>query len=197
MEKKDELIKSGYKQVFIRLINIIIKPVSEWKKISAENRDMNEIMTDYSLVLTALCTLVKFVSILVSVQELNYMLAMKNAVIVFLFLFGSLYLTYFFMRFAMTRMKLTTSNSEVFGLTAYSFTPFYVATIVVNLIPELFFVYLLVLYGLYIAFIGVNEFFIVKGERAVYISIIMICVMVATSYLIHFIFFKLMLFWLE
>ncbi|MDR2928950.1 MAG: YIP1 family protein [Cytophagaceae bacterium] len=197
MEKKDELIKSGYKQVFIRLINIIIKPVSEWKKISAENRDMNEIMTDYSLVLTALCTLVKFVSILVSVQELNYMLAMKNAVIVFLFLFGSLYLTYFFMRFAMTRMKLATSNSVVFGLTAYSFTPFYVATIVVNLIPELFFVYLLVLYGLYIAFIGVNEFFIVKGERAVYISIIMICVMVATSYLIHFIFFKLMLFWLE
>jgi len=180
-----------YKQIFLRIKNILIRPVSEWKNINYENNSVNETLT-FSFILLTICVLTRFLSILFSLQEINYEPAMKHAIIVFFYLFGGMYLTYFIMKFVVLHFFMGKSDSKIFKIVAYSATPLYTINIVVNLVPELFLIYILSLYGFYIAYLGVRELYNAKIKEAACIGGLIILGVLLFSWLIRLAFFKIL-----
>jgi hypothetical protein len=165
-----------YKQFLIRLIKILFKPMSEWKKIQNESGNIDKILTDYSLILIAICTLTKFLNIIFSSQEINFYLAMKHSVILFSYLFGGLYLSYFVVKYCMKQFYRFEDEKSAFKLVAYSATPLYIANFIWNLFPELLIINILSLYGFYIAYKGIRQLYGIKSKQSIYWGIFTILI---------------------
>ena len=189
---EDKNIKEyTYKQVFIRLKNILIHPVSEWKIINTENHNNNETLSG-SFILLAMCALTRFLSVLFSLQEVNYEPAMKHAIIVFSYLFGGMYLTYFVMKFVVSYFLGSRQDSKVFKIVIFSATPLFLVNIIVNLVPELFLIYIFSLYGFYIAYTGFRELYGTKIKQSINIGMITILALLLFSFLIRVLFFTIL-----
>jgi len=180
-----------YKQTFIRLKNILIRPAKEWNCINMENGSINETLP-FSFILLTICVLTRFLSVLFSLQEINYEPAMKHAIIVFFYLFGGMYLSYLVMKLIIPHFFAGKFDSKVFKLAAFSATPLYTVNFIVNLIPELFLIYILSLYGFYIAYTGVRELYNAKIKDSIYVAGITIFLILLFSWVIRLVFFKIL-----
>lgn len=179
-EKEDQLTLKGlYVQLFVRLKNLIITPSEEWKIIHSENKDINDILSAYSFPLIGLCTLSTFISILINLQEINFVIAIKHALITFIALSGGLYLAYKAIKHMLPTFKASASNTLTFSLVAYPLTPLLIVTVLVNLFPELILLYLVSFYAWYITWCGTKGLQGINSDSALTISTII-------TLLIHF-----------
>lgn len=179
-ERKDEFtLKQIYIQLFVRVKNIILSPSTEWKKILNENLDLNQILSIYILPLIGICTLTSFISYLINLQEINFELALKYALITFTSLFGGIYLSYLIIGRILHYFQIIATKSIIFSIIAYSSTPLLLITILVSIVPELVLLYLASFYAYYIIWQGIKSFPGMKPDSALTISIII-------TFIIHF-----------
>lgn len=170
--KEDMTLKTLYIQLFLRLKNLLVKPAAEWKIIHREQDDPNAVLSAYSLPLIGLCTLSTFISILVNLQEINFEIALKHALITFTALFGGLYLAYLSINRLMPWFQIARSKTISFRLIAYSSTPLLVITFFVNLFPELILLYLASVYTYYVVWHGIKGVPGIKTELVLTLGII-------------------------
>ena len=179
-EKTEDItLKTLYAKLFVRLKNLIIKPSSEWKRIHGENTGMEEILSGYSLPLIAICTLASFLNTLVSLQQINFEIALKNALITFVALFGGLYLSYIVTPRILPWFQIVASKSISFKLVAYASTPLLIIIFLVTLVPELLMLYLVSVYSYYIIWQGIKGLPGLKPDKVLTIGVII-------TFLIHF-----------
>lgn len=162
--KNNTTLKAIYIRLFLRLKNLLVKPATQWKAILREENDINDVLSVYSLPLIGLCTLSTFISILVNLQEINFEIALKHALITFTSLFGGLYLCYLSTNRIMSWFQVSLSKTINFKLIAYSSTPLLVITFFVNLFPELILLYLASAYSYYIIWHGIKGLPGIKAE---------------------------------
>jgi hypothetical protein len=109
-----------YRNLGGRLKELVIRPVSEWRKIHRESTTFNDIM-------------------------------------VFTALFGGAFLAWYLVFRLMKYFRMVSSRELAAKLTIYSSAPLYVVSLISVLIPEFFFVHVLVFYSLYLCWIGVRR----------------------------------------
>lgn len=142
--------KDLYKNLFKRLFNLIIKPASEWKKIVSENKNLNDVLSEFTLPLLAIVTLTAFLDHLFNFQGFEIGIAVKKALIVFTSLFGGLYLAYYILRNLLPKFGIESENDKTFSFVAYSSGYWYLVTFVTLLASELLILKLFGIYSLYI-----------------------------------------------
>jgi hypothetical protein len=180
MSDSNITLKQHYINLFSRLKNILIKPADEWVEIHKEDKDINDILSGFSLPLIGLCTFATFINFTFNRQSINFELALKHSAIVFTALFGGLYLTYLALIKINATFKLPDSKQLAFRLSAYSSGLLYVVTFITSLVPELFFLYMATLYSVFIVWQGVLQVPGIKQEQILTISLII-------AFMIHFI----------
>ena len=139
-----------YKNLLIRLRNLILRPASEWEKIESEDKKLNNILSEFSLPLIAVATLATFLDYIINYQGFAVELALKQSLATFTSLFGGLYLVYLTLKFLLPYFGIAATNDYSFALAAYSSGLWYLINLISSLIPELLFLQLFSLYTLYI-----------------------------------------------
>lgn len=145
-----------YKKLFVRLWRLFVRPVNEWGKIKEEDKLFNPLLADFALPLMGLTTLSTFIGFIINHQGVNLELAMKHATVMFVSLFGGLYLVFFIMGVILSMKGL--KRREVMALSIYSSSLWYVVSFITVLIPELVGIYLFIIYAAYIAYTGVTHY---------------------------------------
>ena len=168
-----------YKDLFLRVKNILLKPADEWKKIFRDNIDANQILAEYLLPLIGICTLASFISVLINLPEINFEVALKHALVIFMALFGGLYLAFLIAGLIFPLFRITESKSVHLSIIAFSSTPFLIVVFLVILFPEWKILYLASLYSYYIIWQGVKGFPGINANSALTISTII-------AFIIHF-----------
>ncbi|HBG88050.1 MAG TPA: hypothetical protein DDW62_10930, partial [Marinilabiliaceae bacterium] len=72
-----------YKNLLIRLRNLILCPASEWEKIESEDKKLNNILSEFSLPLIAVATLATFLDYIINYQGFAVELALKQSLATF------------------------------------------------------------------------------------------------------------------
>ncbi|TCO07407.1 YIP1 family protein [Natronoflexus pectinivorans] len=147
-----ETITTGklYSNLFMRLKNLILQPGKEWQIIRNENKNINDIITEFSLPLIALCALATFFNFTVNRQGFNLELAIKQSIITFTALFGGLFLAWIILKASHSKLRIENKNNLAFKITAYASGLLYIISFITNLIPELFLFHLVTFYSLFI-----------------------------------------------
>ncbi|HLW08510.1 MAG TPA: hypothetical protein VKY45_13215 [Marinilabiliaceae bacterium] len=145
-----------YKNLFVRFWRLLIQPAKEWASIKSEDKSFNEVLSDFALPLMGLSTVATFVGFVINHQGFNAELSMKHATLVFVSLFGGLYLVFFIMGLILSIKGLR--RREVMALATYSSSLWYVVTFIIAVIPELVGIYLIIFYSIYIIHIGVEQY---------------------------------------
>lgn len=145
-----------YKNLFVRFWRLLIQPAKEWASIKSEDKSFNAVLSDFALPLMGLSTVATFVGFVINHQGFNAELSMKHATLVFVSLFGGLYLVFFIMSLILSMKGLR--RREVMALATYSSSLWYVVTFIIAVIPELVGIYLIIFYSIYIIHIGVEQY---------------------------------------
>jgi len=152
-----------YKNLFSRLWRLFTQPANEWALIKSEDKSFNGILSDFALPLMGLGTVATFIGFIINHQGFNSELSMKHATVVFVSLFGGLYLVFFIMGLILSMKGYR--RREVMALISYSSSLWYVVTFITALIPELVGIYLIVIYSIYIIYKGV-ELYMDQANRS-------------------------------
>lgn len=141
-----------YKELFRRIWQLIINPEKEWDVIKNENKTFNNVLSDFALPIIGLVTVAAFIGYALKFQDFNLEYALKHTTIVFISLFASIYIIFFLLGLIMLSDGF--KKNDVIALTIYSSTMWYLLSFITELIPELFFLNIFVIYNAFVIFQG-------------------------------------------
>ncbi|MDG5799923.1 hypothetical protein QA597_06070 [Marinilabiliaceae bacterium ANBcel2] len=190
---KSVTTKGLYKNLVLRIKNLIIKPGEEWKSIHRENKSINEILSDFSLPLIALCAVATFINFAINHQAFNSELAIKHATVSFASLFVGLYLSFLMLKWILPKMHIPASPRLIFSIVAYPSGLWYIITFIINLIPELIILHLLTFYSIYIIWHAVSYLPGIRIEHNLVISVLIAGIIHITPYFIKFALLKIII----
>lgn len=143
-----------YKNLFVRLWRLLIQPAKEWNIIKSDDKSFNAVLSDFALPLMGFNTLAAFIGYILHHAGYNFEASLKYATVVFVSLFGGLYLVFFIMGVVLSLTGL--KRREVMALTAYSFGLMFIVSFVTELISGAGCIYILAIYSIYIIYAGVQ-----------------------------------------
>ncbi|MGQ1948563.1 YIP1 family protein [Geofilum sp. OHC36d9] len=181
-----------YQDLFKRLWLFTIHPSEGWAEVYGEKKSLNAILSDFALPLMALCALTTFVGFIFNHQGFSLELALKQATVIFIALFGGLYLAYFIMSYVLSSEM---EKNNVFALSAYSSGLGYVVTLITSLVPEFLMANLLVFYAAYIIWLGMQQY-LNKAEmnRRVWLTVLLFVLIHLLPSLIYYSLLKLVVY---
>jgi hypothetical protein len=143
--------------IFTRAKNILLQPATEWEVIKGETSDKNAVLKDYALPLIILVAIASFLGGLIFTRFgfIGYVVA--EAVGDFIVAFLGIYISAIVINELASSFGSKKDINAAFKLVIYSFTPVFIAQIVANLIPPLFFVAIFGLYMIYLLWIGLGS----------------------------------------
>ncbi len=156
-DKNKETNFSLYKNLTVRIKNLVLKPQEEWDLIHAQKKTINEVLTEYSLPLISLVTLATFLNYIINHQGINFEWALKQAAVIFSALFGGLYLAYLLVKVLLPRHLLSGKADYAFRLTGYASGLWYVIILITSIVPELIFLHLASFYSFYIIWATIDQ----------------------------------------
>ncbi len=188
-EKQPVTTVQMYRNLGERLKGLFFTPAEEWRKIHREHISFNDIAGQFALPLIGMVSLATFLSHLINQQAFIFELALKKALLIFVALFGGLFLAWVLVFRTMKIFRMLSSRELAAKLTIYSSAPLYVVTLISVLIPEFFFVHILVVYSLYICWIGVRSLPASSSEKRLVFALFVFLSLVAIPYIIRIVLF--------
>ncbi|MFB6317031.1 Yip1 family protein [Saccharicrinis sp. FJH54] len=168
----------SYKTLFNRLKNLIISPSAEWKEIDKEELSGLNAVHQFALPLIALSAIAAFIGTAIYLEGFNVEESLKKALLVFVSLFSSIYVSMGAIYFLMPKFNLSQDRNKVFRFVAYASAVIFAIKFITELIPELFFLKILNLYTAFIVWEGVTPIFEVnekdKASFVVFCSFVII-----------------------
>lgn len=146
-----------YRNLMLRAKNLVLQPRSEWATVRSERKNLNEVLSEFSLPLISLVTLATFLNILVNHQGFNFELALKHAALIFTSLFGGLYLAWLLLKTVRSATGVLGDKNQIFELAAYASGLWYLILLLTALVPELTMLNFLALYSFYILWTYMEE----------------------------------------
>jgi len=146
-----------FNAIFTRAKNILIQPATEWEVVKGETSDKNAVLKDYALPLIILVAIASFLGGLIFTRFeflIGYIVA--KAVGDFIVAFLGIYISAIVINKLASSFGSKKDTNAAFKLVIYSFTPVFIAQIVANLIPPLFFVAIFGLYIIYLLWMGLG-----------------------------------------
>jgi len=147
-----------FNAIFTRAKNILIQPATEWEVVKGETSDKNTVLKDYALPLIILVAIASFLGGLIFTRfGLSIGYVVTRAVIAFIVAFLGIYISAIVINELASSFGSKKDINAAFKLVIYSFTPVFIAQIVANLIPPLFFVSIFGLYMIYLLWMGLGS----------------------------------------
>jgi hypothetical protein len=162
-----------YRNLALRLRNLLVKPNEEWQIINGESTTLNDMLSGFSLPLIGLATLLTFISFLVNQQALIFELALKQALLIFTALFGGLLLSFYMISKFLKVSRTPDFKETAAKLVVYSSAPLYVVLIIGTLVPEIFFIHILSVYSFYLCWVGIQYLTSLKGDKKMIFSFLL------------------------
>lgn len=179
-----------YKDLFKRTYQLIISSRTEWEKITSSEDTSSKVINDFVLPLAGLCSLSAFLGIIFINAEFER--ALVAAIISLGKSFGGVYLSFFVLQETAKYFDLKRNKTRYMQLVGYSYVIIFIVDIIVNLIPELFFLNFLKLYIFYIIWEGVDFCTKISEEKRIKLVIGTTILILASSLIIEKLLFKFM-----
>jgi len=160
---KQESLTQRYQHLFVRSINLIVKPKKEWAAVLHEKNDSNAILSTFVLPYVFLATIITFVKYLVIYSNFEFGEAIKQSLAVFSSLFFTYIIGYQILiralpGFLNEKISKLSLNRISASLIAYSSLCVFIYHVLILLMPELPILAVILLYSIYLIWIGVSEF---------------------------------------
>ncbi|MCL1933903.1 MAG: YIP1 family protein [Candidatus Azobacteroides sp.] len=155
-----------YKQLIIRLFNIVIRPEKTWKACNDEqDNDNTDFFKSYLYPIFGIIALFSFVGILFYLKEWNVRIAIKQVIKETIPYFAG----YFIAVFALSRLSATffdekPTNSVCERFTGYASAAVYVTAALYALFPFFPIIQVLTLYTFYIVWQGAVHYLRIKEQ---------------------------------
>ena len=141
--------------IILRVKNIISSPGEEWKRIAKEKSTSNEIISDFALPLIIILSVSKFIGLVRFGANFSFV-AIFVGLINFVSFYAGIYLTSLAVKEIAPTFFSNNEKTNAFKLVVYSAAPVFVASIIANLHPSLFFFRILYLYAAYLIWEGLD-----------------------------------------
>ena len=177
-----------YKNLFNTAISLIFKPSEAWRVLNEKDTNDNEsFLSGYVYPFIGMITLAAFVGALLTRKELDFQVALKAAILVLVSFFCSFFIsTYIINELWHTFFHRERNMKRCQCFVGYSSSLMYALYIILSLLPEFFFLRILVLYTVYIIWEGAIPYMgVSESEQLKFVSISTI-VIVLTPLIIEF-----------
>jgi hypothetical protein len=173
-------------KIFIRSKNLLLSPSSEFKAISAENREGPSIIKGYVTTISLLVAILAlagsaFTHISAPINSFLYVLI--NAVIVFLLMLTHIYLSGRTITLLGRNIATNDRNSNYYALSAYAQLPFFLALGLVKLFPSLIFLIFIGFYSLLLFHTGTSLMTHIPSGKRIQFTALSMLIMI-TSFII-------------
>ncbi|MBN2165327.1 MAG: hypothetical protein JW717_03525 [Marinilabiliaceae bacterium] len=176
--------EASYKNLIIRLKNIIISPKKEWLVILNEKTSNNDIVSIFSFPLIGFISILTFISYSIETQEFLLQTALKKVTLTFISLFGGLYGAFLILKSIYKHITPLLNPNSIFKIIAYSSSLIYVIDFAIIIIPELFIFKFILLYHIIIIWHSLNNIEIKQKSTKIWISIFYSFIIIATPEII-------------
>lgn len=180
-----------YKKLYKRTVEILRHPRKEWDSIKTNETDNNTVINDFVLPMVGLCAVSAFLGILF--QGINFEKALVSVIISLGKLLGGVYFSFFVLQESAIYFGLQRNKKNFMQMAGYGFVVVFVVDIVVNLIPELFFLPILELYTFYLMGEAIDVFTQIDEKKRTSYIIFSSLVIIASPHIIEFILNKVLM----
>ena len=148
-----------FKEIFVKLMNLIFKPAEAWSLVLREDREYESFLSRYIYPLVGMIALAAFVGIVFNRKEFDLVIALKSTVIELTSSAGGFFLgAYLLNEVRRGIFKQPKNMKQCQYFVGYASAVMFLLRIIQSLIPEFFFLHILVLYTVYIIWEGAVHF---------------------------------------
>lgn len=174
------------KRFFIRSKNLLLSPTTEFKRISAEDRQLSSINKGYVTIVSLLVALLALIGSAfahISAPIDSFLYVLINAVIVFLLMFTHIFLSGRTITLLGRNIAANDRNSNFYALSAYAQLPFFLALGLIKLFPSLIFLIFIGFYSVLLFHTGTSIMTRIPSGKRIQFTALSILIMI-TSFII-------------
>lgn len=163
-----------FNNLFKTTISLIINPSEAWSGLKEQQTDDNEsFLSGFVYPFIGMIALAAFLGVLFTRKEFDFQIALKAAILSFLSVFGGFFLASYFVNELWHSMFHRERNLKLCQrFVGYSSSLMFALSIILSLLPEFFFLRILVLYTVYIVWEGAIPYMeIGEPEQLQFVSI--------------------------
>lgn len=182
----------NFRKVFRRTFGIITNPTNTWQALSRGK--MNTMKEDfrYFYILLALDVFVAFLGGLFYQGEKSLVSVVMNAIIVGVDFYAGFWIIYYLsIGWLNKKYHFVTQKSKVIRLIIYSLSLSMILSLFMSLLPELYFLRIIVVYTLYIVWEAVGRIIYVNETERSNFVLILSLIIVMTPVIINFLLHKI------
>ena len=172
--------------IYKRLAGLIIKPGETWEELSRQEEKQEMFLSRFIYPVLGIITLSAFLGILFTRKEFDFEVALKITLRTLISVAGGFFLGAYLLYEVWKNVFKQPKNAELCRLfVGYSSSLMFVLNIVTALLPEFFFLQILVLYTVYIIWEGSAFFMKVKEEVRLKFTVIASLIVTITPFVIE------------
>ncbi|MBD3287537.1 DUF1282 domain-containing protein [candidate division KSB1 bacterium] len=162
-------------KILNRVQGVLFKPEETWDVIKAEQSSVQQIYKEYLIFLAAIPALSGFLGALF--KGTGFFQSLFWAALFYLLSLAGVWLSVALIKGIANNFKISTDKIEIQKLVSYAYTAFFVAGIFL-LIPPLFWLSVVGIYGFYLYAIGVPKILSIPGKERLNFTVITIFALV-------------------
>ena len=175
-----------FSEIYKRLSGLILKPEEMWSELSKQEEGQETFLMRFIYPLIGLITLSAFLGILFTRKEFDFEIALKITLRTLVSVAGGFFLGSYMLNELWKGVFKQPKNMELCRFfVGYSSSLLFVLNIVTALLPEFFFLQIIVLYTVYIIWEGSIYFMKVEDEVRMKFTIITSCIVIVTPFIIE------------
>ncbi|MDR2811192.1 MAG: YIP1 family protein [Tannerellaceae bacterium] len=181
-------------EIISRVKSILVSPKEEWQTIEAENAPHAKVFTSYVVPLALIPAIAALVGYGLISSVLGIGWGIRQAIVQYVVMLGGTYITAFIINALAENFGAKKDFDRAFSLTAYAYTPMFVAG-VFYLLPSLSWLASLAggLYSLYLLYIGLQPMMKVPADRQTTYFVISLIATVVVSGILSVVFTAILL----
>lgn len=134
--------------------NIVVQPAKEWKTIGEDKNDYNFHVKQFALPLIIALSAASLINLGLLQKGFSVKDAFLFAIIDFASYFLGMYFSSLIISYIAPTFQAVNDKTTAFKFIIYASTPMYLASLVTNLVPSLFFLNIFYLYTIYLLWLG-------------------------------------------
>jgi hypothetical protein len=175
-----------FKELYLRLTGLILKPGETWEQISRQEEEQETFLSRFIYPLIGLITLSAFLGILFTRKEFDFEIALKITIRTLLSVAGGFWGGAYFLNEARKGFFNQPKDMVLCRFfVGYASSLMFVLNMVTSLLPEFFFLRIFVLYTVFIIWEGAVVFMKVKEEKQLIFTIIASFIVIVTPFIIE------------
>ena len=172
--------------IYKRLTGLIFKPGETWEQFSLQEENQDRFLWRFIYPLMGLIALSAFLGILFTRKEFDFEVALKITLRTLISVVGGFFLGAYFLNEVWKSIFNQPKNIELCRFfVGYSSALLFVMNMITALLPEFFFLQILVLYTVYIIWEGATGFMKVAEKERLKFTIIASLIVIVTPFVIE------------